>query len=243
MKRYNEGDVFSALRRPPNSVTGAATAQVDSLNICSGTTYTLSLPAASAHQGKMLGVLITATGRVTLGTISRVMWLNESALLVSDGTNWLKFAGKSRPMRARFGLSAPQSGFTSSAHIQVAFDRADIDNTGLMCDTGNSQIVIKRAGDYILAGKVVWANIAPANRCIATIFQTNTSGTQLGSSEQQANNTTGFNGTPDAIDQVALADGDIVLLAGYQTTGGSVSVYGAAGNGGCRLMAEEVDPW
>ena len=113
------------------SVTGATTATIGKMHVCSGTTgdYTLTLPAASGNAGKILGVrmspaltkLVTVDGNAseTLdGATTRIMWAEESAILLCDGSNWFKIGGKSVPMRARLSRATDESTINAATWTQ-----------------------------------------------------------------------------------------------------------------------------
>jgi len=93
------------------------------------------------------------------GTGGRIMWAGESAILLSDGVNWFKIAGRTIPMHARVlrqttlgwqGGSLP-AGVWMTLYHNVARE----DNTGLMSD--GQGITIRRPGTY-LAGHAFMLN-------------------------------------------------------------------------------------
>ena len=63
--------------------------------------------------------------------------------------------------------------FTATV-TQINLARSDYDNTGLMVDTTNHQIVLKRSGVYNLKGTVVWDSptAAAGNRLLSIVFLT-----------------------------------------------------------------------
>jgi hypothetical protein len=109
-----EADFLAKLHDAEISVTGAVTATIGRMHVCSGTSadYTVTLPAASGNTGKFIGFRMASglTKLVTLdgnsaetidGLTTRIMRFNESAILFCDGSNWFKVAGRSVPMYAR----------------------------------------------------------------------------------------------------------------------------------------------
>src|SRR5262245_19801165 len=92
------------------------------MNRCSGTSadYTVTLPPAASCPYEILGlqmapiaslsklVTIDANGSEKIDDqLTRVMWANEVAILLSDGANWTKCGGKpSIPMMACITLAS-----------------------------------------------------------------------------------------------------------------------------------------
>jgi hypothetical protein len=156
------GDLLSVLTSAEVSVTGTTTLTslaFDKMHVCSGTSadYTVTLPAASGNAGKLIGVRMAAglTKLVTLdgngaetidGLTTRVLWAQESAILLCDGAGWIKVAGRSIPMTlwiAR-GTDFSVSGSTWTGVPLPAF------GSGFpgMHDTVNGRAVIVRPGIY-----------------------------------------------------------------------------------------------
>ncbi len=117
------GGLFAPLTYSEVSVTGAVTAAVGKMHVCSdsGTPadYTVTLPAVSGNTGKLIGFrmssaltkLVTLDGNSTEtidGATTRIMWAGETAILLCDGKEWKKIAGKTIPMQAVLKLASPQ---------------------------------------------------------------------------------------------------------------------------------------
>jgi hypothetical protein len=146
----------------PISVTGATTATLGRLHVCTGTSadYTVTLPAVSGNSGKYVAFIMgdsTALTRfVTLdgnasetidGETTRIMWSGETAILRCNGTEWIKIAGKTK---ALVGVAAPSADatVTPSTNVQINLNTSVIDNSGRMVETGSNQIRVKRTGLY-----------------------------------------------------------------------------------------------
>lgn len=236
--------VSNALAAPAEvSVTGTTTITSSGLSagparivwhVCSGTTsdYTVTLPAASGNAGKLIGFRM-ATGLtkfVTLdgnaaesidGNATRIMWANESAILLCDGSNWFKVSGKTRPMFALMHRSTALS-VDSATQTKVPLNTTDDDNTGAMADTTNTRINIKRPGLYGVVASVEFspliANDIEANaRLNAAASPVWLSG--LG--EQTASSYCLVLG----LRKGTLAAGDYLELYAYQNSGAAKGLY------------------
>ena len=150
------GDLLATLVNAPVSVTGATSAVFGKLHVCSGTSanYTVGLPNPSGNANRLVGfrmaggltklVTIAPFGSETIdGAASRVLWAGEKVILYTDGTNWYKLCGTPLPMRATARINNAQS-IPSATHTKVLLNQSDADNTGLMVDLTNHQIVCQR---------------------------------------------------------------------------------------------------
>ncbi len=221
------------------SVTGAVTATIGAMHHCTGTSadYTVTLPAASGNAGKMLGFrmgpvaalskLVTLDGNSTEtidGATTRIMWADETAILLCDGSNWFKVAGKSIPMFCLMHRSAAnQTGVATTTVTKVTLDTITTDSAG-MGDTGNARIGIKRPGLYIISGAVGWDNLSGSSTRILSQIQIN--GSAFVNAEGNAI-ASGSYATPFAVKPKAgMAVGDLITLHGYHAVGSNQSIYG-----------------
>ena len=144
------------------SVTGAATATTSTWNKCTATSanYALTLPAASAASGLMVGILIapSSTALVTVtaagsdkidGSATQIMWAGESAQLYSDGTNWFKVAGKTIPMMATLGFSTNQT-FAVNTNVLLTWTTIISNGAPASFTAGSalSKLAVLRPGKY-----------------------------------------------------------------------------------------------
>lgn len=154
------------------SVTGATTATIGRMHVCSGTTadYTVTLPAASGNAGKLIGFRISPalTSLITLdgnssetidGALTRIMWAEEAAILSCDGSNWFKIGGKTRAMSAEMYASA-SADVPSRIHTKVGLDTI-VSNLGGMADTANRRFNIKRPSVYLLTPIIRFCAASP----------------------------------------------------------------------------------
>lgn len=159
-------DLLSALTAAEVSVTGTTTLTSSAfgrMHVCSGTSadYTVTLPPVSGNSGKIIGFRMASglTKLVTLdgdgteaidGETTRVLWKNESAVLLCDGTAWTKIAGKSIPMLCTMYPAAALTVNDNTA-TKVPLDTTSSDNTGFLADpTTNKRINIKRKSLYFI---------------------------------------------------------------------------------------------
>lgn len=172
------GDMLSVLTASEVAVTGTVTLDSTAfgkMHKCSGTTadYTVTLPAASGNSGKFIGFrmeggltkLVTLDGNASEtidGTTTRIMWANETAVLMCDGTGWVKIFGKSIPMFANMKRTTAQS-ITNATETIVAMGSTVDDNSGLLADTTNGRVNIKRPGIYNCSGFVTLESMASGN--------------------------------------------------------------------------------
>lgn len=223
-------DRLSVLTGAEISITGATTATISRMHVCSGTSanYTVTLPAVSGNTGKYIGFrmapgltkIVTLDGNAseTIDTqTTRVMWANESCELFCDGTTWTKMAGKSIPMNCELSLGTPQT-FADATDTLVLFDTTVTDNTGLMADLTNHRVSILRQGIYDVIAAVGVGPLAGASGNIQCDLKKNGttvkyffgSGT-TGGFAQPTNAQVGF----------AYATGDNTSVSFFQGTGSS----------------------
>jgi hypothetical protein len=150
------------------SITGTTTltsAAFGKQHVCSGTSsdYAVTLPTASGNAGRITSlrmsaaltkfVTITAAGSDLIdGTSTRIMWAQESAVLLCDGANWTKIAGKPRPMSF---VGQNTSGVTVLNEELTPISAATpLSNpTGAMTTTlsGSTVVIIRRPGKYAVS--------------------------------------------------------------------------------------------
>lgn len=167
------GDMLSTLLSAEISITGTATltgSAFGKMHVSTGTTadYTITLPAATGNAGKLIGfrmapaltkiVTVDANASELIdGATTRVMWANEVAVLLCDGTSWTKIAGKSIPIAATATRVSAQS-IASGVVTTIDLDTAAYDPASII-DLGTDRITIKRPGTY----SVVFKSVGPAS--------------------------------------------------------------------------------
>lgn len=169
-------DMLGSLTAASIAVTGAVTATISRMHLCTGTSadYTVTLPAASGNTGKFIGFRMgttsTLTKLVTLdgnasetidGALTRVMWAYETAILYCDGSNWFKVAGRTVPMRCEMRRTTSQT-IADSSVDKILLATTTTDNTGMMANTGSNQVDIKRPSSFFISGTVAYAAMSAA---------------------------------------------------------------------------------
>ena len=232
------------------SVTTTATATIGRMHHCTGTSanYTVTLPAASGNAGKLIGFrmgsasaltkLVTLDGNASEaidGAATRVMWATETAILLCDGSNWHKVAGKSVAMSTRLSRVTDQTGISGSAYVEVLMTAQDHGAPAAMFDSGNSCIKILRPGNY-LVGVTLYLDDTAGTMTFAYI-RCSVNGTTI-QFYQQSNATSG-NAAGAFITNLQLSANDLVrAIAQHDAT--TARLLGA---GGASLFATEVLTW
>lgn len=245
-------DMLSTLSTSANAISGAASAVISRLNVITLTSAgaTITLPAVSGNGGKFLGLVVhvSSTKLATIdgnasetidGSLTRIMWAGESALLYCDGTTWTKVAGLSIPMFCVMRITANQTGVVTATPTVVQLSSTVADNTGLMADTGNNRMNVQRPGTATISGEVTWDGASPASaRVRSEVFLT---GTQIkgGESNHVANSYN--NPTAIKVGQPVVA-GDTIQLKGYHEGGSNGTFYGSTGDS-CFLQFVETPVW
>ena len=245
-------DLLSILTAAEIAVSGATAATIGRMHVCSGTTadYTITLPAAAGNAGKLIGFRMASalTKLVTLdgnaaekidNVLTRIMWAGESAILLCDGANWYKIAGKTIPMLCVMSLSANQSAFVTATVTKVNIDTVDIDNTGLMADIANKRIICKRPGNYQLGAKMQISSLsAVSNRTISWAYK---NGAGLNDVQCEGVGNVGTLWAQEAAGTVVLAVVDYIELNGMHMAGSNQVIRGGSGNS--RLRVQEIPAW
>ena len=245
------GDLLSTLMNSEIAVTAATTltsTAFGKMHVCSGTTadYAIGLPAASGNAGKIIGFRMASglTRLVTLdanvselidGTLTRIMWAQEAAILLCDGTGWIKIGGKSRPMLARIKANATQT-IAVTTSTKVLLPTLDY-QVGYLSDAANSRIKAVRPCKMRLNGMISYsASTASWPRVLGDLQKNGTT---------FARNDLTFNAlnfpTLSPHDAVDMAVNDYIELSTYhQGTSGAIST---TNNPPSFITAEEISGW
>ena len=232
------------------SVTTTATATISRMHVCSGTTadYTVTLPTAIGNAGKFIGVrmatgltkLVTLDGNGTEtidGSLTRVMWAGESAILLSDGANWFKVAGKSLPMVCTMHQVGGDQTFTSGVVSKVTGLTVLSENVA-MGNVASSRIDFKRPAAYVVSGCASFANFSAQSA--RALVQAKITGAFLWNAEAPALSSSST--SPFGVKTKAgILVGDYAELFGYQNSGANQVTDGT--NGVTFISAVEILAW
>lgn len=247
-------DMLSILAGAEISITEAATATIGRMHVCSGTSadYTVTLPAVSGNAGKMIGFRMSSalTKLVTLdgdaseaidGSLTRIMWAGEVAILMCDGAAWAKIGGKSRPMIAGIAISSNHlfgSGTPTKINIDTALVAASLPG---MQDTTNKRLIAMRAGIYSIVGKLRWGN---TNNNVNP-YNTNTYVYKNGSQLSAESGYFPVNSAPftGVITTAVLSVNDYLELWGYFDVGTFTTTSVIVSAVGTNLQITEMVAW
>jgi hypothetical protein len=253
----------------PNEVSITAATTLTSsafglIHVCSGTAadYAVTLPSARGNASgriialRMSGALtkfvtITAlTGNLIEGLVSRIMWANESAILMSDGNNWTKIGGRTRPMIFA-GENTTSTSVASGTLVAIPLNSTLQNNTGLMNDTVSSTAVcrIRRPGLYAIGALATleragsFAGLEVQCRVLLNSLSASATGPAM-----LAMLPTNSNTTPTTFAHVAfattrpLAANDYLALSAHQSTGGTMTTRTGA-SVRPNLTVTEIPSW
>lgn len=251
-QQLQSGDwLTSSLAGAEIGVTGATTATIDRMHVCSGTSadYTVTLPAASGNAGRRLwfrmaplaslSKLVTLDGNASEtidGSLTRVMWAGETCELLCDGSNWFKVSGRTIPMMCLMEKSSTTS-LANSTVTAAPLDYTAIDNTGRMANAGSNRIDILRTGTYTVYPKIS-GNGTGSNGAQSRVHK---NGTLIPGGV--------FAGYLDPFGSLtgplvfSLSAGDNCQLYAYQASGGSITIYGAATDTATSILVVETPTW
>lgn len=221
------------------SATSLSSTAFGRMHVCSSAVadFSVNLPAALGNAGRIIGIrmapalskfvtLVAADSDLIDGQAARVMWANESAVLLCTGTGWTKIAGNTVPVSCVAYASANQT-LSPSVVTAVPLRSVASDPAGLH-DATNGRINIKRPGAYIFSGAVYLQSV-PVGTLVYTQTRVHFNGGMV--SGGTAINTTQV--PPNAVSfnpittTVNLQSTGYVELVGYfdNTSGASHTTY------------------
>lgn len=228
------GDIVANLVNAEVAIVGATSLTASAygkMHVCTGSSYTVNLPSPAGNAGRFIGIRMgsSLTGLVTLNggasTINdlttRVMWSGESAVLLSDGSNWFKVAGISKPMMCVMRRTAPLS-VPTTTWTNTLLDLTVTDNTGMMADLGTHQLNIIRPGRYNIGASLQFdgSGADTSNNSTCGIWKNGVgTGTLVSSSGFAA--LAGSFPTPLAATPETFIAGDYLQVGAYQGTSGN----------------------
>jgi len=237
---------------PEIAVTGTATATIDRRHVCSGTTanYTVTLPAASGNAGRRLWLRMSAalTKLVTLdgngsetidGALTRVMWAGESCELLSDGSNWFKVSGKTKPIEACARRVGSNQGIDPSTWTQIVMNSLTR-GQAFAWDSGNGRLVVPRDGTYLVSS-YYYATGGPAN-CYIGAFVDSVSNSGVNNGLGTNLHVGGSVSTGSTFQKVACTAGQYACASIY-ALGAAMTVLGDTAGVYPEVTIQEVPSW
>lgn len=215
--------------------------------------YTIVLPTAVGYARKYLAfrIGIGSTKLVTLdgystetidNSLTRIMWAGESCILYSDGANWFKVMGKTRPMQATQSAGAQQTGIVTSTTTLLTLGTSTIDNTGAMNDTANSRVYCRRPGSYRARGMVRFFPLTAAALSVMARLHKNGDAVNAIETSISSGSISANMSIEVTSEVVSLLAGDYLSLHTFQTSGANESSrYGTDTKNSLSLT--EIPTW
>jgi hypothetical protein len=230
-------DFLSGLSGDEVAITGAATLQLGSMNVCSGTgSYTVAVPTAVGNYKRCFGIrmatslsgIVTADGfssQTLGGELTRPFWAGEMAVFMSDGANWIRLGGTWIPFSAK-GLRNSGATITNGSPTKLSLNSALLDSNSLLVNTTTGRITVQRKSRVSLVGAITYENLAPSNNIQARIHKNGDAANAIAAMTVSNSSTGGYPGPMVSVLDSANP-GDYYELFAYQTTGGAVGIYTA----------------
>lgn len=251
------GMVLTGAENAISTTTALTASNLSEMNACTvSSAYTVTLPTPVSYNGQQIGIRVTpgSTKLLTLATAAgnidgastRIMWAGESALLESDGTNWVKIAGKTLPMTGMMSIPASTVTVATGTVTNVPLTVTLIDNTGLMCNTTNTYITVQRGNNYQVTGRIAWPSIPGTGsaRTITACYVNGSSSTVAAQDERYAIN--GSFPCISAVGEIALTAAAYVTVSAFQQSGSTLTLSaGSSSNPGAGtiLALTEIPSW
>lgn len=219
------------------------------------TSYTVTLPAAAGNAGNVIAfrvapdatALVSVTGNAAemiSGQNIRVLWAQESVLLLCTGTGWAKLSGRTRPTMCGMRLTNATPGsaqlVNSGVTTKVLVNQTDIDEGGI-ANLANSTMTVRRGGKYNV-GFIVYFNGTgnPSPRVLGTVSRSD--GSIAAQAESNAYSGSSYAGVNASV-LTTLVAGEILTFGAYQNSGANKNLYGDAVAAATLFTIEEVVQW
>ncbi len=258
---------MAAIFFPPTGISEVA--QTAAFNVTAGSFYTVSgssnvtatLPSAVGITNQVArircangytGLLTIATnGGQTIGpaaATTQVILKGETALVQSDGANWVRTGGLIIPCICKMSITAATTLVAYATDTQVLLNNVDYDTTGQMGSTSGHTITIIRPGIYRLSARVFWGASSTPGYNFYTLINKNGSNqviyTQMAYGPFTLNN---YTETVETFGKSALLAGDALQLNIFQQgSNGSGNLNFLGGTSGAAITymeVEEIPSW
>lgn len=201
--------------------------------IATGGAISMYLPAASsAGAGTFVGLRIDPSSTFTIAIMdgytglideaaTRVLWAGESAVLMSNGTNWTKVAGKTIPMCGALTVGSAQT-FSSATATLLQLSTSGFNAAPAAFQVpGSYEFVCLRPGTYRVSWALMTNNTNTSATGITIYYYKNGASSFANIDYNQAS----YNKTNSASVETQLAAGDYLQLYGYYATGSFGTSY------------------
>ncbi len=243
------------------SKTTSFSATAGTFYVISGSSaVTATLPTAVGITGQVIRIRCASgyTGLLTIATTSaqtlgpgaattQILYAGETALVQSDGANWVRAGGLLIPCFAKMTITAATTAISYNTETLVALNATAFDTTGQMANNGAGTITVFRTGQYRVYGATYWALAGANSYILYAIAYKNTSTAvtyhqgAIGINASNTTQTVEFGGS------FLLTAGDVLILKVYQSNSvGSGSVNLLSGSSGAAvtfLEVQEVISW
>ena len=256
-------DFLKPLVSTEESITAATTltgTAFGKMHLCSGTAanYTVTLPAASGNAGKIIGFRMSSalTKLVTLdanaselidGETVRVLWAQETAVLLCNGTGWSKVMGRTRPMTCS-GVGTSPTTMANSTSVKIGLQTLGAESVSGTLSTANARITAQRKSNYSISGMISFEANGFNGAGKQSYIQMYKNGTIVSAPTitsvvplcETGGNTYAHTAVASTI---ALNSGDYVEMWGTHTCGTTMSTRNAAVQVTPYLTVIEIPSW
>ena len=174
-----EYDLYSSIVNTEVAISGTTTLTSTAFGknhiITGGADYTVTLPAASGNSGKIIGFRVTGSALFTIkasgselidGENERVMWKDESAVLLCDGSGWTKVAGKSIPFVINGEKTSSQSA-GGNVNTKLIYETVTEPKSGIF---NSSTFTVPRRSNWNMTVNLVADSGGSAHRVLAAYY-------------------------------------------------------------------------
>lgn len=194
-------DIQTSMGLGVTTITSATTLDnTHNVVLCNTGAYTVTLPAAASHTGKVYyiknidtdsdDITIDGNGGETIdGAATVVLYVQYDAIrIVSDGTEWHIIDDERIPHKCVLTRDAVQA-ITNATATEVLFDAEGVDNAGMGLSDGTdgNSITIQRAGEYIVTADWTF-QFGDANNYVRTYIYVNGSAARVAQSRNVSAN-------------------------------------------------------
>ncbi len=227
--------------------------------IAGSANVTATLPTAVGIAGTVVRIRCTSgyTGLCTIATVSgqllgpagattQIIYTGESALVQSDGVNWIRTGGVIIPCVCKMIVTLATTSVPTNTATQALLTFVFFDNSGHMGNIAGHTISIFRPGLYRLCGAATWAAASTSDYNFYTSIRNGANQLTFTQTAFGANTFTNFSQvSPVSTTTVPLLAGDALSLFVFQQAngGGNLQLIGSFEGDATFLEAQEIPSW